>query len=650
MQELIQYFVPYLNYGIIERIDLAFINFLSIFFLFLLIIFFRIFFSSKKLFIIIFLSLIIFYSFFKIQSFYAYNSSFALIFFVLDFIYILIFIYLIGKYTNFEKKRNYLNFSNGFSLLVFLSSILVTFNINYYLRVPSFYLYIILSFLIIFIILCNINIKIKKFKIKYIIYLTILLIPFVPYIFVPAPPDADITTVSEIIGYLYQGNNLFSAKPGIEESSIFIRYPNGLPSVSWLMSHFLNLRSSEILLLFWIIAYFLLILNLVLLGKNLNLPIFIIILFSLNTTINGRDGLIGGQIQEIFSYALGISMLINLLNKKLFKSSINLSASLLMHPIVSIPFLFIYSFHFLYEAIKLKFNKNFTIKLLISISIFVYPFSYFLYLSIGEVQNETIISQALNNLSVNVFFSEVYRNFQKDTFYTSFFILIIFYAHICKFINLRFFLICVSWIIGSMFLDGIFRNHNSGSFPGSFSIIGLWIISISLSFKVIYYKFNIQNRFIKLIPVVLLYFILCFPGINLNYFSVFTTHAEIQMSRYIEKNLNNNSMIVNVRPPNEWAPWNFVRGNTAKNTTYGRLSEHQIKKGNINITPNFDKCYNEYISTFEIDTFDKNLFNCLKKEGATHLLIMSRHNAYSFVSKIKSRPIIKYGETYLYKL
>ena len=122
------------------------------------------------------------------------------------------------------------------------------------------------------------------------------------------------------------------------------------------------------------------------------------------------------------------------------------------------------------------------------------------------------------------------------------------------------------------------------------------------------------------------YLFICFPSININYFSVFTTHAEIKISRYIEKNLTNDDLIVNVRPPNEWGPWNFVRGNTGKHTTYGRMSEHQIKKGIIREVLILE-CYNNINSNNNSKTFESSLFLCLKSKGATHLLIMSRHSA-----------------------
>ena len=105
-----------------------------------------------------------------------------------------------------------------------------------------------------------------------------------------------------------------------------------------------------------------------------------------------------------------------------------------------------------------------------------------------------------------------------------------------------------------------------------------------------------------------------------------------------------------MRPPNEWGPWNFVRGNTGKHTTYGRMSEHQIKKGIIREGPNFLECYNNINSNNNSKTFESSLFLCLKSKGATHLLIMSRHSAEEFIKKLNSKPIINYGESYLYKL
>ncbi len=638
------------NYGVFERLEIALSNiiFLSlIFFIFFLL---KFFYSTQKLVKVFFILFIILNLIQKINSTYTYDTSLALIFILIDLLFILMSLYFIGYIINKSKRINYLYFSDGLSFIIFISSILVSFNINYYISLPSYYFYIFSSFFIIYFTVFKFKKGIFNFNRIYFIYFLILLIPFSLYSFVPAPPDADITTVSEIIGYLFQGANLFHAQTGISDSWIFIRYPNGLPSVSWLFSHLLNVRSSEVLLLFWFLSYFLLIFNLAKLGKHIGLPVFVIIIFSLNTTINGRYGLTGGQLQEILAYALGIAMINNLIIKKNVASTFNINAAILTHPIVSIPFIIIYFFYMLFNftnvsIIKKNINEIFAIFL-----IFTYPILYYLYLSLGYTENISIIHEALSNVNLKKFFYEMYRNIQSDTFGFSFFILIIFYAFSKKIINKDFFIISLLWILGSMLIDGFFRSHPSGPFSGSLSIIGLWILSVSIFFKILYEQLRIKTTYIKITLLLITYLFICFPSININYFSVFTTHAEIKISRYIEKNLTDNDLIVNVRPPNEWGPWNYVRGNTGKHTTYARISEHQIKKGIIKQGPNFLECYNNSNLNYNLKKFESSLFHCLKSKGATHLLIISRHSSAEFIKKLNSKPIVNYGESYLYEL
>jgi len=638
------------NYGVLERLEIAINNIIYLFLIFIIFFLLKFFYSTQKLIKILFVLFVILNLIHKINSTYTYDTSFALIFIVIDLLFILISLHFIGYILDKNKRITYLYFSDGLSFIILLSSISVSFNLNYYIGLPSYYLYIFSFFFLIFWFVYKFkkeNFNINKLNF---IYFIILLTPFSLYFFVPAPPDADITTISEIIGYLFQGANLFHAQTGISDSWIFIRYPNGLPSVAWIYSHLLNIRSSEILLLFWFLSYFLLIFNLAKLGKHLGLPIFIIIIFSLNTTINGRFGLTGGQLQEILSYALGIAMIKNLIIKKNVASTINISAAILTHPIVSIPFLIIYFFYMLFKYANVRFIKKNITEIFTYFLIFTYPILYYLYLSLGYTENISIIHEAISNVNVKKFFYEMYRNIQSDTFGFAFFILIIFYAFRKNIINKDFFIISLLWFLGSILIDGFFRSHNAGPSSGSFSIIGLWILSISIFFKILYEQLRIGNKYIKLTLVLITYLFICFPSININYFSVFTTHAEIKISRYIEKNLTNDDLIVNVRPPNEWGPWNFVRGNTGKHTTYGRMSEHQIKKGIIREGPNFLECYNNINSNNNSKTFESSLFLCLKSKGATHLLIMSRHSAEEFIKKLNSKPIINYGESYLYKL
>ena len=52
----------------------------------------------------------------------------------------------------------------------------------------------------------------------------------------------------------------------------------------------------------------------------------------------------------------------------------------------------------------------------------------------------------------------------------------------------------------------------------------------------------------------------------------------------------------------------------------------------------------------EKKVFQELFFNCIRGSGATHLVVASRHSAEKFVQKFNSKPLKRYGETYLYEL
>src|SRR5712691_10551075 len=64
------------------------------------------------------------------------------------------------------------------------------------------------------------------------------------FLLVPSPPDADMTSVGEMLGYLFQGQNLNKVATGFGEEWV-LRYPAGFPSLAYIISHLLNIRASE---------------------------------------------------------------------------------------------------------------------------------------------------------------------------------------------------------------------------------------------------------------------------------------------------------------------------------------------------------------------------------------------------------------------
>lgn len=639
-------------YNLQERLEILFNNFF-----FLLILLLIVFILKNKLKIIRNLKyyiLIIIWVVWAYRSiyFYVYDTFFSSIAILSDILLICLLSYILGNLI-IRNSSVLLKILFGVSLLTLLSSVLVILNLHTIFSKPnnfSHLIFLLFSSLYIYSTELDYQKYLKSIlQINKLFYL-IIFIPFLPYVFTPAPPDADITSISEIIGYIYQGKNLSNLSTGLINSNIFIRYPIGLPSLAWIYSIFLNLRASEILLLLWILSYVFLILTIIKITNNFNINPWIIILFSLNITINGTYGLKGGQVQEIISYTFGLTSILLLFKNKYFHSNILCATAMIIHPIVSIPFLTTNSFYYIYKYKLYFLSLNKFKKSLIDFSFIFFAFIYLIYLGLGDSDNKSIVKIAIENTSFRIFTNEVIRNINSDTFGLSFFLISIFISYKFRIIEKDHLILFILWILGIFVIDGLFRVLSTGPFHGTFSIIAPWIISIGLTYKLIC-LINIKNIKIYAITFfIFLWFFKLSPGVSLYPFSVFTTHAEIKISRYIEKNLSNNSLIVNVRPPGEWGHYNFVRGNSSKNTSFARISEHHIKRGYYGNVPNFNQCYETSKLYNNNYLFSKNLFLCLKSFSATHLLVMSRHNADEFVERIDVEPIIKMGENYLYRL
>ncbi len=123
-------------------------------------------------------------------------------------------------------------------------------------------------------------------------FLVMVSVPVIPYLFTPSPPDADITAMKEITGFLFQGQVLDHVLPGPVGEYFSIRYPSGLPSLAWILGLSLYMGASEVLTLIWILSWLLLVGNFVTLARHLKGNIWITTLYSLNGTFTGYFGLL----------------------------------------------------------------------------------------------------------------------------------------------------------------------------------------------------------------------------------------------------------------------------------------------------------------------------------------------------------------------
>ncbi|MBF0443637.1 MAG: hypothetical protein HQK54_17150, partial [Oligoflexales bacterium] len=65
----------------------------------------------------------------------------------------------------------------------------------------------------------------------------VFIVPILPYLFTPAPPDSDITVMSEFVGFLFQGQSFDHFASGIPGEYYSIRYPWGVPALAWGLGH-----------------------------------------------------------------------------------------------------------------------------------------------------------------------------------------------------------------------------------------------------------------------------------------------------------------------------------------------------------------------------------------------------------------------------
>src|SRR5205823_144867 len=95
---------------------------------------------------------------------------------------------------------------------------------------------------------------------------------------------------------------------------------------------------------------------------------------------------------------------------------------------------------------------------------------------------------------------------------------------------------------------------------------------------------------------------------------VFTRHSTIRMARYIEENSPRNSLIYFTRfaAGNAWDNLNILRGDSSRNTVYGRIFDHHIKIGQIKSRDPVNAC-------LKYDAIG--MAECLERFGVDYLLV-----------------------------
>jgi len=478
---------------------------------------------------------------------------------------------------------------------------------------------------------------------------------FSHFLFVPLPPDADITSMGEMLGYLFQGQSLNKVATGFGEEWV-LRYPAGFPSLAFVMSHLLNIRASEAMLLFWYLSFFLFIFTLISLGREFSLNPFLIALFSLNGAITGWFGLRGGQVHEMLGYALGVAHLTLLLEKKWLASALCLGASIVIHPIIALPFCVVFATFVLRD-----YSKEQPGAILQGVAVVLVCAGYIGFLGLGPSSTPSQPQILLSELSSSIFVSNVLKYFNEDTFgYGIFLIAIpvssIFFSKEWS----RSLFVFYPWLLGCILIDGLFgHTHWAARFQKAFNLIGIWILSVGLtqrlwdvlwqSLKKRFHSWNkriFTGAYATGIGGLLLFWIhVAAPNSVILPSPIFTRHATIRMGRFIQENSPSNSLIYFTRfaAGNTWDNLGILRGDSSRNTIQGRIFDHHIKIGQIKSREPVNACL----------TYDAiGMRDCLKRFGVNYLLVETQDSLQDR-SEMRKIPLTlehQVAGTYLFRL
>src|SRR5207249_4937304 len=205
----------------------------------------------------------------------------------------------------------------------------------------------------------------------------------------------------------------------------------------------------------------------------------------------------------------------------------------------------------------------------------------------------------LSELSPSLFISNIVKYFNEDTFgYGVFLLAIPVFSIFCSKKSPRSSLIFYPWFLGCILIDGLFgHTHWAARFQKSFNLIGIWILSVSLtqrlwdvlwqSLKKRFHSWNnriFTGAYATGIGGLLLFWLhLAAPNSVILPSPIFTRHATIRMGRFIQENSPSNSLIYFTRfaAGNTWDNLGILRGDSSRNTVQGRIFDHHIKIGQI---------------------------------------------------------------------
>ncbi|MBF0441378.1 MAG: hypothetical protein HQK54_05690 [Oligoflexales bacterium] len=353
----------------------------------------------------------------------------------------------------------------------------------------------------------------------------------------------------------------------------------------------------------------------------------------------------------MLSYAFGIGMINQIIKKENLSSSIMVAASMVIHPIVALPFCLVWGIEsvtvcrrILRKSSSLKYSD------LVGFIVVFLGIAFLGSLSVGQVKYPSQIELMLSELTVKNFIRNIFHWLNYDTFSLGFFCIILLLPWVTssKKENRGVYLRLCIWFVGANLINGAFGSteefHYTATFQSGFSVAAVWVISTGI----IHSQLKARIGFISGLILCFLWMVFIFPGIELKPSSVFTTHSDIRVSKYISKNLPQDALIVAVTPYSElWRVrrnyFSYVRGNSYRNTVFSLVGKHQVKNGNL-----LDK--NPFSSLLGPETTMEKLVKGSKKLGATHVLVLSRPETEKYIADFKQKALFRWGNTYLFQL
>ncbi len=472
------------------------------------------------------------------------------------------------------------------------------------------------------------NIKIKLSWAEFSLVILPYIVFFAPvsfYLALPFVSEADIHSVSDIVGLISQGKSIFSATSGIPDEVWSIRYPLGFPTLSFFISKILNILGTDAIRLLWYQVFALFLYANIRFARsfNLNLIIYLMFLFSFN--LYYWDGFPGGQIQEMLAYTIGLIVLSSARSNgpHLFQP-LMLMLQIVIHPVVALPFSVCMLAYFIFEykgTYKNIISKN-IIKICISSVLF---FTYIAYLSTDTV-NENYIASAISRCTWESFFMYIH-SINISSFGYPYLIMLVMPVLIFMYHKRNWAIVFGVWLLLSLILDGVSGHNSGGRFHAIFNSISIFPVACALLFSFIskYLKHNYLNY------GAWTFFFLIWSYFGTGKFFIvpintFMTFDDRQLFRLLNQSESKDGKLVAniVLGGQKYYAWP-MRGASGMDTVLARINVHQLKHPlNTEFREKFYDCLpGDEDSGDVLRGRIKKLSICLKSLGFTHIFISS---------------------------